>query len=73
MFRFLTKPCPQEILRGAVQAGLDQHALVHAQKDLLENTLRGSVRVFADMLGIANPGRSERPAGCGKSSPPWPR
>jgi response regulator RpfG family c-di-GMP phosphodiesterase len=55
VFRFLTKPCPHDILRGAVQAGLDQYALVHAQKDLLENTLRGSVKVFADMLGIANP------------------
>lgn len=55
VFRFLTKPCPPDVLRGAVRAGLDQYRLVHAQKDLLENTLRQSLKVFADMLGIANP------------------
>lgn len=54
VFRFLTKPCPPDVLKGAVQAGIEQYQLVTGQKDLLENTLRGSMKVLSDVLSIVN-------------------
>jgi len=55
IFRFLTKPCPQEILLSSLEAGLEQHRLITAEKDLLNKTLMGSIRALAEVLGLVNP------------------
>lgn len=55
IFRFLTKPCPPEILAKTLAAGVRQYQLVTAEKELLEKTLRGSVRVLTDVLSLTNP------------------
>jgi len=55
IFRFLTKPCPRETFIGAVEAGIKQHRLVVAEKDLLNRTLTGSIRVLTEILGLVNP------------------
>jgi response regulator RpfG family c-di-GMP phosphodiesterase len=63
VFRFLTKPCAPMALVGAVRAGVEQYRLITAQRDLLENTLRASVRVLGEVLALTNPlafGRSLR-------------
>jgi response regulator RpfG family c-di-GMP phosphodiesterase len=63
VFRFLTKPCPREVLAMALQAALDQHRLVMAERELLRGTLRGSIQVLTEALSLANPeayGRSQR-------------
>jgi response regulator RpfG family c-di-GMP phosphodiesterase len=63
IFRFLTKPCPKDMLIKAVSAGVEQHRLVTAEKELLEKTLRRSVTVLTDVLSIVNPtafGRASR-------------
>ena len=41
IFRFLTKPCEKEVLAKVLTAGLVQHGLVVAERELLEKTLRG--------------------------------
>jgi len=67
IFRFLTKPCDKEALSKAVTAGLIQYRLVTAEKDLLENTLMGSIKVLTDVLSAVNPeafGRSMRITRC---------
>jgi response regulator RpfG family c-di-GMP phosphodiesterase len=80
IFRFLTKPCEKETLAKALTTGFVQYRLVTAEKELLENTLMGSIKVLADVLGVASPeafGRSLRIAHLvrhlvgkfGKSSP----
>jgi response regulator RpfG family c-di-GMP phosphodiesterase len=56
IFRFLRKPCPPETLAAALAAATEQHRLVHAEKELLEQTLRGSVQALSDTLALANPG-----------------
>jgi FixJ family two-component response regulator len=56
IFRFLTKPCARDDLRAAVDAAVEQHRLVHAEKELLEQTLRGSVKALVDILALTNPG-----------------
>jgi response regulator RpfG family c-di-GMP phosphodiesterase len=63
IFRFLTKPCPPEVLSNALQAALQQYHLITAERTLLEQTLRGSVKVLTDVLGLINPvafGRATR-------------
>ena len=63
VFRFLTKPCDQETISGAITAGLEQYRLVTAEKELLRGTLRGSIQVLTEALSLANPeayGRANR-------------
>lgn len=55
IFRFLTKPCPPETLANVLRAGLAQYRLVTAEKDLLEKTLRGAIKVLTDVLSLTNP------------------
>jgi CheY-like chemotaxis protein len=63
IFRFLTKPCPPETLKLSLTAALKQYRLVHAEKELLEKTLIGSLQVLTDVLSMVNPtafGRASR-------------
>ena len=59
-FRFLTKPCSQEVMLRALQAAADQHRLVTSRRGLLEQTLRASVRALTDVLALASPAASGR-------------
>jgi response regulator RpfG family c-di-GMP phosphodiesterase len=63
LFRFLTKPCSKEAMVQALNAACDQHRLITGEKEILEKTLGGSIKVMTDMLGLVNPsafGRSLR-------------
>lgn len=63
VFRFLTKPCSEEMLLASIQLGLRQYDLQHAERELLDQTLRGAVRMLTDVLSVANPtafGRASR-------------
>ncbi len=63
VFRFLNKPCNSEQLKLVLGQALRQFELVTVEKDLLEQTLKGSIQVLADLLGIVKPesfGRSNR-------------
>ncbi len=63
IFRFLTKPCPPPRLLGAVQAAVEQHDLITAERVLLQQTLRGAIQALTDVLALANPqafGRATR-------------
>jgi FixJ family two-component response regulator len=63
VFRFLTKPCPPPVLKKTLTACLLQSQLVTAEKELLESTLMGAIKVLTDMLSLASPaafGRSLR-------------
>src|SRR5207253_2334943 len=55
IFRFLTKPCTPEAFGKALEAGVEQYRLITAEKDLLEQTLRGSIKVLTELLALANP------------------
>ena len=63
ILRFLTKPCSPEQLAAALTAGIAQYRLVTAERELLEDTLSGSIKVLCDILSLVNPeafGRSSR-------------
>lgn len=67
LFRFLTKPCSKETMLRTLHAACDMHRLITGEKELLEKTLSGSVRVMTEMLGLVNPsafGRSMRIKNC---------
>ncbi len=55
IFRFLTKPCPPDSLVLALEAGIEQYRLITAERDLLEKTLSGSVRMLMDILAMVDP------------------
>ena len=55
VFRFLNKPCPPEQLAAALEDALRQHQLVTAERDLLENTLSGSLKVLTEILAMVEP------------------
>ncbi len=55
VFRFLTKPCPSEELELSIRAGLRQHQLVVAEKELLEQTLTGAITVLSELLASVDP------------------
>jgi len=63
IFRFLTKPCPPDALKAAIEAGVVQHRLVNAERSILKETLNGCIKALIDVLAITNPvafGRASR-------------
>jgi response regulator RpfG family c-di-GMP phosphodiesterase len=63
IFRFLTKPCPPDQLRSAIEAGVIHHRLQRAERVLLQETLVGCIKALVDILAITNPvafGRATR-------------
>ncbi|HEY9510260.1 MAG TPA: HD domain-containing phosphohydrolase [Verrucomicrobiae bacterium] len=63
IFRFLIKPCPQEVLSKALEDGLAQFQLIQAEKELLNKTLSGSVKLLTDILSMVDVrsfGRTEK-------------
>ena len=55
IFRFLNKPCPPEKLTQALEAGLRQHQLITAERELLEHTFSACVKVLGEILAMAEP------------------
>ncbi len=55
IFRFFNKPCPVETMTSGIEAGLEHHRLIMAERELLEKTLAGSVQVLVDVLSVVDP------------------
>jgi len=65
IFRFMTKPCPPAVLLPVIEAAVEQHRLLTAERVLIEQTLRGAIKALTDVLSLANPaafGRGTRVA-----------
>jgi response regulator RpfG family c-di-GMP phosphodiesterase len=63
IFRFLSKPTEPDVLRNVIALGIRQHQLITAEKELLEQTLNGSVKVLVEILSLVKPevfGRVDR-------------
>ena len=54
IFRFLTKPCQPEDLLAAINEAKEQYRLRRAERDLLEQTLAGSIKLLIDILSLQN-------------------
>ena len=63
VFRFLSKPCPHELLLETIQAGLEQYRMRRAERDVLEQTLKGCLKSIIEVFSLSNPeafGRTSR-------------
>jgi CheY-like chemotaxis protein len=60
IFRFLTKPCPQGVLHQSLDSAVEQHRLVTAEKELLDQTLKGAVAALTEVLSLAAPAAFSR-------------
>ena len=68
IFRFLTKPCPPEILAKAVEAGIEQYQLIMAERELhtlrkLKLAMEGIIMGFSTIVETRDPytaGHQER-------------
>ena len=55
IFSFLTKPCPPDLLRGTAETAVAQYNLIITEKELLQETLAGSIRVRTQALELVAP------------------
>ncbi len=55
VFRFMTKPVTREALVQVIEAGIEQHRLITAEKELLSGTLIGSVHLLTELLSETDP------------------
>jgi response regulator RpfG family c-di-GMP phosphodiesterase len=55
IFQFLTKPCPSETLIRVLNSAVEQYRLITSERELLEQTLRGSIGVMSEILSLVNP------------------
>jgi CheY-like chemotaxis protein len=63
IFRFLTKPCPPQMLLASVESAAEQYRLITSERVLLEQTLHGSIKALTDVLALTSPvsfGRATR-------------
>lgn len=55
VFRFLNKPCPPQKMLEEINDALKFYHLQKAEHELLENTLKGSIRALIEILSIVSP------------------
>jgi len=55
IFRFLTKPCPSDVLLETLLACCEQYRLINSERVLLEQTLHGSIKALTNILALSNP------------------
>ena len=55
IFRFLNKPCDSELLGQTIEQAVRQHELITIEKSLLQDTLKGSIRMLVDLLTLLDP------------------
>lgn len=59
IFRFLNKPCESETIVTAICAAKAQYDLIHAEAELLNKTLSGSVKLLVEAMMISDPVAAE--------------
>lgn len=55
IYRFLTKPCPPEVLVDEIGSAAELNRLLTAEKELLGTTLRRTVEALMETLSLAQP------------------
>lgn len=55
IYRFLVKPCPNDVLIQAIDDGIRQFELIRSEKELLSQTLKGTVKLLIDLLAVLYP------------------
>jgi response regulator RpfG family c-di-GMP phosphodiesterase len=62
VFRMLLKPVDQATITAALHDCVSQHRLIVSERELLEQTLKGSVKALTDVLSLVSPAAFGRAA-----------
>lgn len=60
IFSFVNKPCPPDSMLKVISSALEQYRLRRVEKELLEKTLKGSIKILIDILSLSNPAAFSR-------------
>ena len=63
VFRFLNKPCEPDSLAHSLETAIQQYSLITAERELLEKTLSGTIKLLTEILANLEPesfGRSKK-------------
>ncbi|MDH5822573.1 response regulator [Luteimonas sp. RD2P54] len=60
IFRFLCKPCPTEELAATLHEAVRVHRRILFERELLETTLAGAIRMLTEVLSMVAPGAFHR-------------
>ena len=60
IFRFLTKPCPPELIIESLDEAVEHARLRTIEQDLLDKTLNGTVSMLTEVLGLVSAGAYSR-------------
>jgi FixJ family two-component response regulator len=63
VYQILRKPCHPTVLTSTLTGAVEQYREVAAQRELLQQATRGTIRALSDLLALMNPavfGRAER-------------
>ncbi|MCW9033209.1 MAG: response regulator, partial [Rhodospirillales bacterium] len=55
IFKFFNKPCSPETLSAGINSAIKQYQLITAERELLEQTLAGTVKFLVDLLAFSKP------------------
>lgn len=55
IYKFLTKPCSRQDMQRVLESALSQYHLLTSEKELLYETLRRLVKMYMNILSLANP------------------
>lgn len=60
IYRFLTKPCSPQLLEETLHEAMELARLRNAERELLDRTLRGTVGMLTEVLGLVSPSAYSR-------------
>nr|WP_307774119.1 HD domain-containing phosphohydrolase [Luteimonas salinisoli] len=60
IFRFLRKPCPTDELTATLHEAVRLHRRILVERELLETTLAGTIRMLTEVLSMVAPGAFHR-------------
>lgn len=55
LFRFLTKPADTQEIYSAITDAIELYRIITAEKELLDQTLTGTINILVDLLSLMNP------------------
>ena len=60
IFRFFTKPCPNQILEDGISEGLIEYKRIISEQELPDATLKGAIDALTNIIALADPESAER-------------
>ncbi len=60
IFRFLNKPCSNAVLESTIFEAIEHYSLINAEREILEKTVNGSIKVITEILSQVSPAAFSR-------------